>query len=226
MTNYKQALKQQIVEKCGEPATLDELAHTCIKMIETYDNVVQPRDRRRKRLPPEYIKVVGFSWELTYGEVSNSHSCPIDGVTNWGKRKEDEPTSYKGWNGRVWVRYGSAVNSFGSDPLRNTLTYTGTGGIGGYSGPWENLGSIVYNLWRRKIDLKYPTPVCYSWDYRIFASDWPIIADVFEKQVMWAELRNEPAPYLRHKFLWEDPVVKAADDEFINLYNLHVKAQT
>lgn len=225
MTNYKQALKDRIVEKCGEPATLDELAHTCIKMVETYDNVRQPRDRRRKRLPPEYIKVVGFAWEVRYGDVSNSHSCPIDGVENWGNRYAGEPTSYKGWNGRVWIRYSTDVNSFGSDPMRSTLTYTGTGGIGGYSGPWETINSVVYHARMKDLGIEYPTPVCYSWDYRFFASDWPLIAEEYEKKIAWAELSNTAIPDMRHKFEWNDPDVLAADNEFKRLYNLHNKVK-
>ena len=42
-------------------------------------------------------------------EVSNSHSCPVGGVENWGGRVKmpdgtDAPRGYPGWTGRVdWI---------------------------------------------------------------------------------------------------------------------------
>lgn len=43
---------------------------------------------------------VSFSY-LYFGKVSNSHSCPIDGVTNWCGIDVDKPTHYLGWSGRI-----------------------------------------------------------------------------------------------------------------------------
>lgn len=40
--------------------------------------------------------------------VSNSHSCPIDGVTNWGSRDADKPTSYPGYQGQIKIIWGDA----------------------------------------------------------------------------------------------------------------------
>lgn len=37
-----------------------------------------------------------------YDHVSNSHSAPINGETNWGRKKEGIPTGYPGFKGRVW----------------------------------------------------------------------------------------------------------------------------
>lgn len=42
-----------------------------------------------------------FMETMRYKEVSNSHSSPLNGVTNW-EGKEDKPTSYRGWS--AWVR--------------------------------------------------------------------------------------------------------------------------
>jgi len=42
----------------------------------------------------------GFD-SLSMRWVSNSHNCPIDGVTNWCNEHKDRPTGYYGWQGRI-----------------------------------------------------------------------------------------------------------------------------
>lgn len=227
--NYSQILKDKIIAHYGEPTDLDDLARCCIAMCETFNNVVQPRDRRRKRLPPEYLKVVGFAWDVNFSEmISNSHSCPINGMENWGGYNSDKgaPNGYPGFGGRVWMRWASHCNSFISDPMRLTLTYTGTGGGGAYNGPWEEVYSARYRRYgnHRQEEGQYPVIHCSSFDYRFYLSDWPLIeAEIekhqqeVEKQQMWAKLQNSWVPNfsMSHKFHWEDPVVKAADTAFI-----------
>lgn len=41
------------------------------------------------------------NFRLHFGNVSNSHSCPINGVTNWGRRDPTKPESYWGWSGSI-----------------------------------------------------------------------------------------------------------------------------
>jgi hypothetical protein len=36
-----------------------------------------------------------------YDHVSNSHGCPINGVTNWGGTIEGAPRNYPGWQGQI-----------------------------------------------------------------------------------------------------------------------------
>ena len=38
-------------------------------------------------------------------KVSNSHSCPVNGVTNWGRRHADKPTGYPGYTIRTQGLY-------------------------------------------------------------------------------------------------------------------------
>jgi hypothetical protein len=38
---------------------------------------------------------------LRFGNVSNSHTCPIGGVMNWSREYKDRPTYYLGWSGRI-----------------------------------------------------------------------------------------------------------------------------
>lgn len=62
--------------------------------------------------------------------VSNSHDAPYDGVTNWGRRDENAPTSYPGWEGHITVKM-SEVDTFSSKVLERTGINTGSGGGGG-----------------------------------------------------------------------------------------------
>ena len=60
--------------------------------------------------------------------VSNSHSRPRDGVSNW-ERNVDKPMGYPGWAGRIEFQL-SHNFGFGSDVLNNTGIHTGSGGGG------------------------------------------------------------------------------------------------
>lgn len=80
------------------------------------------------------------TFEMNFGDVSNSHSAPIGKVTNWCQRSKAQPTSYIGFSGRVegqWLKDGrgrenDVVDSFGdlfSDYDRTFQGFhTGTGG--------------------------------------------------------------------------------------------------
>jgi hypothetical protein len=205
--------KKKIIDCYGhEPTTLDELAYCVIANLNRFDG-------RNK----EKCKVVGFSWDITRREVSNSHSAPLNGVENFMGDK-NRPTSYPGWSGRVWVRYQSKITMFGSHPFRNTATHTGTGGFGSYSGPWE---AISRQFYENKINniavtgVKIPEPQVYSWDYKIFAADWPLVdqnfIDTYSKHHAWAVLNNQRVDQsiTKHRFLWEDPETKAADQAYM-----------
>ena len=131
-----------------------------------------------------------------------------------------------GWLGRVWVRYAGRCESFGSDPFKATLTYPGTGGWGGYNGPWEQLN----NAWHKVVSPQcyrngrripvpkdlYPEPQAYSWDYRLFDQDWPGVTENLERQQMWDLLSDRKPQTITHEFLWEDPEIAAQDREFMS----------
>ena len=189
----------------SEPQTLDELAQCVIAALNQ-----QPIQRTRSR-----VRVLGLAWELRWGMVSNSHYAPIAGVTNWSRRDPGLPTGYPGWTGRVWVRYATRINVFGSDPFQYTLTYPGTGGWGAYSGPWSGL----YHLWytqTKESAQAYPEPQIYSWDYRIFGQDWPAVARSYEAQDTWAALQGQTVVHATHRFRWEDPSTNVRDQAFMD----------
>ena len=217
--NYKRELKNKVLKIWGrEPQNMAELAECVIAVLNR-----QPSDSWKPRSKP--LRVVGFSWKITHtNQVSNSHDCPIDGVTNWSGR-DNAPIFYPGWLGRVWVRYANKCESVGSDPFRATLTYPGTGGWGGYDGPWEKLN----HAWHTAVSPKcykngrripvpkglYPEPQAYSWDYRLFDQDWPVITEDMERLLMWEILNNRKPQTITHEFLWEDPETAAQDREFM-----------
>ena len=75
------------------------------------------------------LELTGFFFKQ---DLSNSHSCPRDGVQNFDRRSEHnkgKPTGYPGWSGRISY---SVTNStgFGSDYFSNTPICTGSGGGG------------------------------------------------------------------------------------------------
>jgi len=82
--------------------------------------------------------------------VSNSHSCPRGGTTNWGGMKKDEPRGYPGWTGRISGSFGDDYKSLGdwSALFKLVDIHTGTGG-----------GSQNF-----------------SYGVEIFLSDWPELA--------------------------------------------------
>jgi len=221
MLHGKQLLIRNIYGK--EPETLDEIAEACIAVINATDSVL------------------GFAWDIKYDKaVSNSHYAPIAGVTNWGGRNEAAKgvRNYPGFSGRVWIRYADEnEETFGSSGnFTKTLTYPGSGGWGAYEGIWAPICSASYQSQtprrpgqRGPSKRKYPEPRCFSWDFRIFLTDFPLYAekfnaimDTFNQEVEWDLLKSRHIHStfaLTHRFAWEDPDTKAADDAFIKKFN-------
>lgn len=125
---------------------------------------------------PELLEFTQFDvrWNPA---VSNSHSCPHNGVTNWGNHDKNAPTSYPGWTGRIeWiVRWpkewdgwylGGDLFSGGTFRTGRQRAHTGTGGGGGmrYS---KKHGCHIQS---------------FGYDFRIFAADWPGLARHLAKQ--------------------------------------------
>lgn len=208
-------IKANILKVYGrEPETLDELARCVIHMINSQEN--GDIFGRRERSQPKFYKVIGFAWDIAYGGmISNSHSSPEGYSQNWG-RKENVVKGYPGWCGRVWIRYTDKCRNFGSAPFKETLTHIGTGGWGNYDGPWLDISTVRFSRYSQKRMPKdaYPEPNCYSWDYRFYELDWPLLAHWVEKQKMWGELSGQEWN-TRHRFEWTDPDVLAADSAFI-----------
>jgi len=71
--------------------------------------------------------------DLKQGQVSNSHSCPKNGIKNWHGNQE-LPTHYPGWRGRIHIKYNSRnYAGFLTSILEPYYINTGSGGGGEYS---------------------------------------------------------------------------------------------
>ena len=128
-------------------------------------------------------RVLKITHSLRWSDsVSNSHSCPVGGVTCWSsyEAKDGRPTGYPGWQGRIdwlveWpkefdsVYLGSDLFSRGSFSSGRQRAHTGTGG--GAGGHFNK----EFNTWCHRP----------GYDFRIYASDWPGMARYYEKQKMW-----------------------------------------
>lgn len=111
--------------------------------------------------------------------VSNSHSCPHDGVTNWGGRNESAPRGYLGWQGRfdyIVQSHDKQLHSYpgSSEMWTGTRIHTGTGGGGGAKPEEEKL--FLQN---------------FGYDIKLFASDWPAMAEEYEKAKTFKILSND-----------------------------------
>ena len=197
--NYKQRELNKSIKLFGkEPANLDELGEFCIKIIDS-----QLKDSR----------VLGFKWDIRYdSHVSNSHDCPIIGVTNW-RREDDKPKGYPGFSGRVWIRLSEEIDSFASDLFWKTFTHPGTGGFGSYSGPFTWISNCYFKRFGHG-NSTYPKPVIYSWDYRFFLPDFPLILEYVNNYRPWLILQDK-SPDFQHIFEWYDAETLEADNLFI-----------
>jgi hypothetical protein len=120
--------------------------------------------------------------------VSNSHACPVGGVTCWSSHeaKDGRPRGYPGWHGRIdwlvaWPRdfdgfyLGSDLFSRGSFQSGRQRAHTGSGGGG--SGHFNK----EFDTWCQRP----------GYDFSIFASDWPGLTRYHEKQIVWNRLTQK-----------------------------------
>jgi hypothetical protein len=117
----------------------------------------------------KFFSIKSFRWS---DEVSNSHRCPIGGVTNWGGRGDPmpdgspRPCNYPGW--LCQIEYNTVSESrvsYGNSAWEDTGINTGTGG----------------------------QATNYYFAVELFASDWPAMAAARESEAAraWAILNND-----------------------------------
>ena len=206
----KHSAKKHIYASYGkDPETMDELAHCTIAVANAHPELVR-----------QEIRVVGFAWNISYcDEVSNHHNSPLGKETNYGNHKINVPRGYHGFLGRVWIRYNCEPTGWGSSAMEHTLVHTGTGGNGSYGGLWQYIATQRYKKYNagkacnsREFVKKC---ACYSWDCKIFADDFPIIADMISKQQMMDILITTEKQRIRHQFEWNDPETVEEDRLFL-----------
>jgi len=114
------------------------------------------KNKRKGEIMPMPVLTEFTEWHLNWSnEVSNSHNCPTNGVTNWCHRDTTAPTSYPGWFGRIawkvkWPEEWDGVY-LGTDLFVGSCIHTGTGGGGAWKDGYQTFG----------------------YDVQIFAADWP-----------------------------------------------------
>ena len=124
--------------------------------------------------PTPIVEITEFS--LTYNDhISNTHSCPHNGVNNLG-RYNTRPLGYSGWHGRIDYRVQScAKQSYcypgGGDMWKGTRIHTGTGGGGGFKEPTQTQS--------------------FGYDITLWAADWPVMHEEFIKMFTKLILQNE-----------------------------------
>jgi uncharacterized C2H2 Zn-finger protein len=144
------------IERKRRQTLLDDLRHQTsfediIRWIELHPDFIWRKISQSEPMPK------GFGVTITYldishrSHVSNSHSAPRGGVTNWGHRDVDRngqplPTGYPGWDGRIEYKITgdkSPVSYWASGLLKDLGINTGTGG--GMSGQLYGYGVIFWD---------------------------------------------------------------------------------
>jgi hypothetical protein len=110
--------------KCKTPGQVAEFLRINFDRLNTYSY-----HRAGKKPVVASITITGDY----RNSVSNSHSCPHNGVTNWGS-KADKPKGYPGIYGRINVEVSNGNNYTGflSDYFTPVRVFTGSGGGGNY----------------------------------------------------------------------------------------------
>jgi hypothetical protein len=142
---------------------------------------------------PKLLKInLGLRW---HDDVSNSHSCPHDGVTNWGGRNKmpdgsDAPVGYPGWQGSIdwiveWPKEFDGVY-LGSDLFSRGTFCTGRqrANTGSGSGAGTHFNK-EFNTWCQRP----------QYGFSLFASDWPGMARYYEKKKVWEILSDGQVQY-------------------------------
>ncbi len=151
-----------------------------------WDCVGKKHGRSKNAMIVPVPKLLKITHQLRWSEmVSNSHSCPVGGVTCWSSLEAEDgrPRGYPGWQGQIewlveWPReldgiyLGSDLFSRGTFRSGRQRAHTGSGG--GAGGHFNK----EFNTWCQRP----------SYDFRIYASDWPGMARYYEKQRMWNTL--------------------------------------
>lgn len=157
------------------------------------------------------ITITELSISVSFGNVSNSHGCPLDGVENWSNTHKDRPTSYLGWSGNIHMKAekANAGNSI-SDGIGNTLfnRWGGRGFRGFHTG--SGCGG-QFNDYAMDIGFYF------------FLSDFPLLAAkhqefVKEKEKFLDNKKNVSAAHRAgEEFAGKDADVKSLDSQIAEL---------
>jgi hypothetical protein len=139
----------------------------------------------------QHLEFADLFW---HHNVSNSHSAPADGKTNWW-RHDDQPLGYPGWKGRL--RYSVSnprTYRFASDFFKGTPIHTGSGGVC-ESHAWAAVHRAETAAMDASGQQTADREIChYEYDVTLWSADWPGLTQTHEKQVMWDTLSASAPP--------------------------------
>jgi hypothetical protein len=140
----QQAARAAFIKRMGDTVTsITELEQFIVANwewfalngIATYDH----NHQRNGTKSPKQHTIVDIAFAVKWNKsVSNTHCCPIGGVTNWDQFRAppDKPKGYPGWSGTMEATFG-VVNKQGKETnhmscgggyFRDTTINTGSGG--------------------------------------------------------------------------------------------------
>lgn len=161
-----------------------------MKLMEIYQDVVIELDNVGNQVRDHINKskeLFSMEWNVIHNNsVSNTHSCPKDGIKNWHCHR-DRPNGYPGWEGRLWLNFKEQYEGFSSDTVQGSLTYVGTGGAGNYNGTCQ-VGHM------------------FSWDYRFYDSDFPKLEELVgiakAQQLIYQYHADSYYQRITHRYYW------------------------
>ena len=120
------------------------------------------------------LQIIITFLDITYSDcVSNSHSCPRNGVQNWWQSK-DKPLGYPGWWGLIEFDIIDNRYSIGTRLFKGTRIHLGTGGSSNC--------------------------IKYSYDVKLFEDDWPGLIRFKTFGILsgsyWSRFRYGPGAYV------------------------------
>ena len=156
-------------------------------------NVGKTHSRRKNAVVcpiPELLEFTRFDLRWS-NSVSNSHSCPHNGVTNFSQsynrqQGKNLPEGYPGWTGRVeWIvkwpvewdgfYLGGDLFAKGTFRTGRQRAHTGTGGGVGMRYSEKHKCHIM----------------SFGYDFRLYAADWPGLARYMVKQQFVEVLKGQ-----------------------------------
>jgi hypothetical protein len=128
--------REVFLDTMGQVGSFDELQQFIVNNWSFFrDNMIQHNNwRKRNQYAKKDDQLISLTLSsLTFiKELSNSHSSPRKGISNFDSRHErnrGKPTGYAGWRGRISYSVTSS-SGFGSDYFKDTPICTGSGGGG------------------------------------------------------------------------------------------------
>ena len=178
-------------------------------------------------------RMVGLAVQGSYhDQISNTHSCPHNGITNWGGKHADRPTGYPGFYGRIWMVVPHGTKDLQThrfpgvditDVMNQMGLHTGTGGYGEYNSPFiptHFKHNSPRNGTRAFWKYLYELVDMYSYDCRIYVDDFPSlkIGSALNRQ-HYSDVKNEVVERSTKDFQQTIKCLEAYTGEYIERQN-------